>query len=139
MKLSTIRPNTQKFLDLKPTLICTINDYKFYEDPIHGDEGFLVAITPRGRVRRTCFTEVPSVDELEYQIEEWSKKVVVYYTDGLSGDMKNKAKIVDSLTGLTICECPTHLAAGWVKDNGLTCMKDKRVNHEIFETLGKGE
>lgn len=135
--MSNIRPNTKKFLDLKPTLLCTIRGYKLYEDPIYGDEGMLVAITPRGRVRRTCFHEIPDTFEFEYQIEEWSKKVVVYHTDNIREGELSSAKIVNSLTGELITECESSLVYDYLLENGLTSMITRRVNHETYESHTK--
>lgn len=54
-----------KFRARKPTLIGLVAGFKFYEDPICGDEAALIAVSPSGKtVGRTHFWELPSRDEV---------------------------------------------------------------------------
>ena len=54
----------KQFLAQQPTLLATIGGYGLYECPVYGDEGFIMAITPNGRLKRTGFIEIPIDDEI---------------------------------------------------------------------------
>ena len=53
----------KKFLERNPTLIGEVCGAKFYEDPIFGDEATLLEITPKGRLCRTSWHDLPSEEE----------------------------------------------------------------------------
>ena len=52
------------FLAKRPALIGMVAGHTFYECPVMGDEETLYAVTPAGKLKHTCFWELPTTDEL---------------------------------------------------------------------------
>ena len=52
------------FLAADPTRLAIVAGVHFYEDPEHGDEAPLIAITPSGRVVRTFDWEAPEAEDV---------------------------------------------------------------------------
>ena len=71
--MKNLSDKAKKFKALNPTFLCRLKGHSLYECPTFGDEGYIVAITPEGKVKRTCFYEIPSRDEMDYQLEAWGK------------------------------------------------------------------
>lgn len=53
-----------KFLEMKPTYMGRQLGNDFYECPWNGDEAPLWMITTEGKLKKSDFWEVPSVDEM---------------------------------------------------------------------------
>ena len=133
-----LHSSAKKFLDKNPTKIGTLMGYDFYEDPILGEDGFMLAITPYGTLRRSCFYEMMDEEDLEYQISEWNKKVLVFTTRGMGADFKNRAIVVNSLTGELLFVVPTHQLTTTLNGNGLTPIrKPKELEFADFERVLK--
>ncbi len=69
--MKTLSDKAQKFVALKPSHIQTLRGYKFYEHPDLGEDGFMLCITPCGKLYNTCFMERLDQDDLDYQISVW--------------------------------------------------------------------
>ena len=66
--MQTLSENAKKFLARRPFRLGTIQGYRFFEDPTHGDEGYLWAITPAGKLKNTREIEF-DIDDLTYWID----------------------------------------------------------------------
>lgn len=65
--------NAKKFLNRKPTLIQTLQGYKFYECPVYGEDVGFKCITPCGKLYSTGFSDRLDTEDLEYQVNVWRK------------------------------------------------------------------
>ena len=63
--LNKLTEKAAKFLTRNPTLIGQVAGFYFYEDPSHGDEAPLIALTPNGEIKRSPFWELPDLGDLE--------------------------------------------------------------------------
>lgn len=61
MELSVL---AKSFLAKQPTLIGVVAGISFYEHPFYGDESPLICITRNGKVKKTDFWELPTIDEV---------------------------------------------------------------------------
>jgi hypothetical protein len=65
-----IKINRAKFFALKPTLIGVVAGVKYYEDPIHGDEATLIAVT-NTTIEHTAHYEMDDIQaELDDELYE---------------------------------------------------------------------
>lgn len=65
-----IKINRTKFFALKPTLVGIVSGVSYYEDPIHGDEATLIAVTAES-IEHTAHYEMQDIhDELEDELYE---------------------------------------------------------------------
>ena len=56
----------EKLMASNPHLFATVNGFKFYEHPIHGDESPLMMMQPNGElIEFSDWFDIPDPDELE--------------------------------------------------------------------------
>lgn len=55
----------QAFIAKSPTHLATVAGLNFYEDPTLGDESALLYISKDGKIKRSDFWEVPSLDDVQ--------------------------------------------------------------------------
>ena len=56
----------EKLMASNPHLFATVNGFKFYEHPIHGDESPLMMMQPYGElIEFSDWFDIPDPDELE--------------------------------------------------------------------------
>ena len=55
--------NAKKFLAKEPTRIGSVAGHVFYECPVQGDEGPLKVLMPDGRIMRSGYWELPTLQE----------------------------------------------------------------------------
>ena len=60
----TLSDKAKAFLAKNPERIGAIAGHTFYEHPIYGDESPLMVITPEGKIKRSEFWELPTLEEL---------------------------------------------------------------------------
>lgn len=63
--MNNLSEKAKAFMLKSPTYIGTVMGHKLYEHPTRGDEEYLYAITPDGKVKKTCWYEMPSCYEIE--------------------------------------------------------------------------
>jgi hypothetical protein len=67
--LPALSDRAAAFLTREPTLIALLGGHYLYEDPVHGDEAPMFMITRSGKLKRTSWYDLPSMDEaLDYLV-----------------------------------------------------------------------
>ena len=61
---TNLSDNAIKFLSKDPTHIGTVGEFDFFEHPTQGDEAPLMVIGPDGKVRRSDWYDLPTVEDL---------------------------------------------------------------------------
>lgn len=64
MQYVNLTENAKAFLAMEPALMGQVAGVYFYEHPVHGDESPMMMITREGKLKTSCWFEMPSYEEV---------------------------------------------------------------------------